>query len=81
MKLLKITLLIAVTAILMGCSPSTSERTDNYNMPHELKDRGCRIYNMYDGFSNISVLVCDKLDCTNTSTLAGKVTHNTAYCE
>lgn len=81
MKLLKITLLIAVAAILMGCSPSTTERTDSYNMPQELKDRGCRIYNMYDGFSNISVLVCDKLDCTNTSTRAGKVVRNTAYCE
>lgn len=80
MKLLKIALLI-VAIFLSACSPRTVERTDSYNMPHELKDRGCRIYNMYDGHSIINVMVCDKLDCTNTSTLAGKVTHNTAYCE
>lgn len=80
MKLLKITLLFIVI-FLSACSPSTTERTDSYNMPQELKDRGCRIYNMYDGFSNISVLVCDKLDCTNTSSRSGKVVHNTAYCE
>lgn len=57
---------------LVGCDASTRESTDNYILPKDLLNKGCKIYHMVGKYeNNIDVVYCPGAEVT-TSKKVGK---------
>lgn len=78
MKRTRIILMAALMGFaLAGCDASTQEDTQEYILPKDLADKGCKIYNMQgrNGVT-LNVVYCPEAQVT-TSYHANKQTHNT----
>jgi hypothetical protein len=79
MKFLKMFVLVIVFLV-SACTPYNKDVTSDYSLPLELKVKNCNIYIISNSYSEMKVMVCEKLDCTSTTHRAGKYTHNNAIC-
>ena len=87
MKPYIIVLLLVIISILMtGCDPYTSNKTDEYDLPVDLKEAGCEIIIMSPGAGSdnkVSLLRCrdgiPKQYLPQTSTNYGKGQNNTLF--
>lgn len=68
---MKKALLALVVLLLVGCEPSTKEKTGDFILPPDLKD--CRIYKLFDGSETITTMRCPN-SSTSTEYIVGKST-------
>lgn len=80
MKIIKYLVVGLFLVFLAGCDPNDPEEpkniTEKYILPGELKAKGCEIYLLNNGISNLRVVYCPNAQVT-TSRLENKVMRNT----
>lgn len=79
MKIIKSLVFVFSLPFLYGCydQPQPPENiTEKYTLPHELEAKGCKVYLLDRGISNIKVVYCPNAQVT-TSYTQGKSKKNT----
>jgi hypothetical protein len=62
--MLKIVFITITTILLVGCTPTSEDVTEDYKLPKELKE--CVVYRLSDGNNVLRVIKCP-LSVTSTS--------------
>lgn len=65
--------------LFVGCSAETKTVTDSFILPSELSH--CKVFNLYDGMSNMKVVYCPEAVTTTTNTVGKTTVSNTVIAE
>jgi len=67
-------MMMLVVVLMSGCTPQTTQN-NSFILPQELSD--CKVYDLYNGYRNLTVIRCPKSEESEvcTTVKSGKATH------